>query len=102
MRNELAKEIELKIDANVITSYFVDELEKLAQKHHGKRIMKLVIYDEAEQMMVDTVAKKYLVEPSNDFFAEIAGFDGVEARLLSKGVEIQPERKPAYRQYANA
>jgi DNA polymerase-3 subunit alpha len=102
VRNELAKEIELKIDVNVVTPFFVEELEQIAQNHHGKRVLKLMIYDEQEQIMVDTIAKNYLVEPSNEFFADISGLDGVEARIISKGVEVQPERKPAYKKYANA
>ena len=102
VREDLSKEIELKIDINSINSFFVEELEKVVMKHHGKRILKLVIYDEAEQMKVDTIAKKYLVEPSNEFFNDIAAFEGIQARIISKGVEVQPERKPAYRQYANA
>jgi hypothetical protein len=72
------------------------------QKHHGKRVLKLLIYDEEEQMMVDTIAKKYLVEPSNEFFTEIKSFDGLDVRIISKGVEVKPERKPAYKQYAKA
>lgn len=102
VRNELAKEIELKLDVRTLTSFMVDELEEIAQKYHGKRVLKIVIYDEEEQMKVDTVAKKYLIEPSNEFFAEVAGFDGISARIISSGVEIQPERKPGYKQYAGA
>jgi DNA polymerase-3 subunit alpha len=102
VRNELAKEIELKVDVRILTSIMVDELERIAKEHHGKRVLKIVIYDEEEQMKVDTVAKKYLVDPSNEFFAELAQFDGFEYRIVSSGVEIQPERKPAYKQYASA
>jgi uncharacterized membrane-anchored protein YjiN (DUF445 family) len=102
IREELAKEIELKIDVKAINSFFVHELEQIALKHHGKKVLKLVIYDEEEQMMVDTVAKKLLVEASNEFFSDLASLDGIESRIISKGVEIKQEKKPAYKQYAKA
>ena len=46
------------------------------------------------------MAKKFLVEPSNEFFEEIAGLDGTSARIISSGVEIKPDRRPNYKQYA--
>jgi hypothetical protein len=46
------------------------------------------------------MAKKYLVDPANTFFEEIAEIDGINAKIISAGVEISADRRPAYKKYA--
>lgn len=100
VRDELSKEIELIVDARMLNTIMVEELEQIAQTHHGKCRLKLIVYDEEEQIKVDLLAKKYLIEPSNDFFEEIKGIDGIEAKIISEKVAIAQDRKPAYKQFA--
>lgn len=100
VREELSKEVELNIDANRLNSLVVDELEKIVRTNHGKCQVKVNVFDEDEKIRVDLMAKKYLIDPSNEFFEEIDGLEGVSARIISKGVEIQNDRRPSYKQYA--
>jgi DNA polymerase-3 subunit alpha len=102
VRTELSKEIELTIDASQINSVVVSELERVAQTYTGKCLLKVNVYDNQEQIKVDLIAKKYMLDPSNQFFEDIAGIEGITAKIISSGVEIQAERKPAYKQYAKA
>ncbi len=80
----------------------VEDLERLATTYHGKCLLKLVVYDTQEQIKIDLMAKKYLVDPANEFFEEIERLDGIESKVISKGVEVAPDRKPAYMKYAKA
>jgi DNA polymerase-3 subunit alpha len=102
IRNELSKEIELQVDASMVNSVMVEDIERIATTYHGKCLLKLVVYDTQEQIKIDLMAKKYLVEPKNEFFEEIGRLDGIESRVISKGVEIAPDKKPAYMKYAKA
>lgn len=102
IRAELSKEIELTIDASKINSVIVSELERVAQTYTGKCLLKVNVYDNEEQIKVDLIAKKYLLEPSNQLFEDITGIEGITAKIISSGVEIKAERRPAYKQYAKA
>jgi hypothetical protein len=59
-----------------------------------------VVYDTTEQIKVDLMAKKYLVDPSNDFFEEIGDIEGINAQIVSADIEISADRRPAYKKYA--
>jgi len=49
------------------------------------------------------MAKKFLVDPSNEFFAELDGLTGLQVRLVGKTTElVQENKRPGYRQYARA
>jgi DNA polymerase III subunit alpha len=100
IRNELSKEIELQVDAARLKAVIVDDIERIAHEYHGKCLLKLVVYDTEEQIKVDLMAKKYLVDPSNAFFEELANIDGIDAKIISSGVEIATDRRPAYKKYA--
>ncbi len=102
IRNELSKEIELLIDVTKLNEIFVEAIERLVQTHHGKCRLKVRVYDETEQIKVDLLAKKYLVAPSNEFFAEISALEGIQAKIVPKKPELAPDRRPAYKQYARA
>lgn len=102
IRDELTKEVELQIDASRLSSSSVDSLERIATNHHGKCILKLVVYDTEEQIKVELLAKKYLIDPSNEFFKAVAEIDFIQTRLIAKKIEISAERRPAYKQYAKA
>jgi len=102
IRDELSKEIELQIDATMLNSNSVDSIDTIAMNHHGKCILKLVVYDTEEQIKVELLAKKYLINPSNEFFKAITEIDFIQARLVAKKIEIAAERRPAYKQYAKA
>ena len=100
IRHELSKEVELQVDTTQINGVIVDDIERVAQEYHGKCLLKLVVYDTEEQIKVDCIAKKYLVDPSNSFFEEIADMEGIKARIISTGVEISKDNRPAYKKYA--
>lgn len=102
IRDELTKEVELQIDASRLSSSSVDSLERIATNHHGKCILKLVVYDTEEQIKVELLAKKYLIDPSNEFFKAVAELGFIQTRLIAKKIEISAERRPAYKQYAKA
>lgn len=100
IRNELSKEIELQVDAAQLNAVIVDDIERIAREFHGKCLLKLVVYDTTEQIKVDLMAKKYLVDPSNSFFEEIADIEGINAKIVSADIEISADRRPAYKKYA--
>jgi len=100
IRNELSKEIELQVDATQINAIIVDDLERIVKEYHGKCLLKLVLYDTEEKIKIDLMAKKYLVDPSNSFFKEVADIDGVNAKIISSGVEISADTRPAYKKFA--
>ena len=100
IRNELSKEIELQVDATQLNAVIVDDIERIAREFHGKCLLKLVVYDTTEQIKVDLMAKKYLVDPSNSFFEEIADIEGINAKIVSADIEISADRRPAYKKYA--
>ena len=68
--------------------------------HHGKCRLKFIVYDTDEQIKVDLMAKKCLVEPSNSFFEEINDIEGIQTKLISENIEVAAERKPGYKQFA--
>lgn len=100
IRHELSKEIELQVDASQLNAIIVDDIERIAREYHGKCLLKLIVYDTAEQMQVDLMAKKYLIDPSNSFFKEIADIDGLNAKIVSVDIEISADKRPAYKKYA--
>ena len=103
LREELSKEVELLIEARSLNEILAGEIAALAARHHGKCPLKVIVYDHEEKITVDLMAKKYLVEPSNEFFAELDGLAGVQVRLIGKTTElVQENKRPGYRQYAHA
>lgn len=100
IRHELSKEIELQVDATQLNAVIVDDIERIAKEYHGKCLLKLVVYDTAEQIKVDLMAKKYLIDPSNTFFEEIADIDCLNAKIVSADIEISADKRPAYKKYA--
>ncbi len=102
IRDELSKEVELLIDVTRLNEIFVEAIERLVQNHHGKCRLKVIVYDETEQIKVDLMAKKYLIAPSNEFFAEISALEGIQAKIVPQKPELAPDRRPAYKQYARA
>jgi DNA polymerase III subunit alpha len=100
IRQELSKEIELQVDVTQLNTVIVDEIERIAREYHGKCLLKLIVYDEEEQIKADLMAKKYLVEPANELFEEIADIEGISAKIIPKAIEISADRRPAYKKYA--
>jgi DNA polymerase-3 subunit alpha len=101
IRKDLSKEIELQIDLNELNGIVVNDLERTAKVYHGNCRIKLVVYDSEEKIKVDLLAKKYLVDPINEFFEEIKKLEGIDYRIISKGVELGLDQKPAYKHYSN-
>ena len=102
VRNELSKEIEIHLDAAKLNSILVDNIERISQEHHGKCRLKFIVYDTDEQIKVDLIAKKCLVEPSNAFFEEIKDIEGIQTKLVSEKIEVAPDRRPGYKKFAKA
>ncbi|MEN8248704.1 MAG: DNA polymerase III subunit alpha [Bacteroidota bacterium] len=100
IRKDLSKEVELQIDLNELNGIMADDLERIAKTYHGKCRLKLVVYDAEESIKIDLLAKKYLVDPVNELFNEIKELEGIDHRIISKGVELGIEQKPAYKHYS--
>jgi DNA polymerase-3 subunit alpha len=102
VREELSSEIEITIDITNLTEFLIEKLESLVQNHQGKCKLKVNLIDMSEGLEVDLLSKKHMINPSNEFFAEMKELEDVDLKLISKKIDIPVDKKPDFKKYAKA
>ena len=64
--------------------------------------MKVNLVDSGEGLVAELLSKKYMINPSNEFFGSIASLPDIKVNLVSRKIELPADNKPDFRKYAKA
>jgi DNA polymerase-3 subunit alpha len=102
VRGNLSDEVELTIDIINISEFLVNKIAAVVEEHPGKVKLKINLLDSSDGLKVDLLSKKFMIDPSNDFFKSIESLEDVNIRLVSKNVEIPADTRPDFKKFAKA
>lgn len=85
IRDKLFKEVKVKVDARLVNSNFIEDLQKvmLKDKNRGTFDFKMSVYDSDEKMDVMLLSRKQKVASTNDFVKELKELVGEENVVLA-------------------
>lgn len=78
VRDKLSKEINLKLNPADISDELIERIENIASTHPGQCSLKLNILEASENLQVELLSRKYLVQPNNDFINELKDIPGID------------------------
>jgi DNA polymerase III subunit alpha len=81
IRDKMAKKLEVKIDVKQINRTLLDELQRLVLAHSGNCELRIALYDRAEKINIDTISRRYKVNPNNDLISKLRQME-LEFRLV--------------------
>ena len=82
LRDKKSKGLELQIDIKYLDLDIVDGIERICQDHNGRCNLLLKIIDQAENIAVDALARKYKIDPSNELLHKLDQFASVRYKML--------------------
>jgi DNA polymerase-3 subunit alpha len=77
IREKMSKGLSLYVQPNHISNDMIDRLESLAETYPGNCKLKLNLRDEGEQMEVQLLSRKYMIQPHDDLLKELEMISGV-------------------------
>jgi len=102
VRSELSSELALTVDIAGLNQMVLARLDSIIKDHSGQCKLKVNLTDVEEGMKVELLSKKYMVDPSNDFFKSIRELEDVDVRLISKKIDIPVDTRPDFKKFAKA
>jgi hypothetical protein len=60
----------------------VAQLAKIAQSQPGDCFLKLMLFDSDEKMVVETIARKCRIQPTNNLIEQLASVEGISYKLI--------------------
>ena len=100
IREDLSKEIHISVDVALLTESIIDRLEMIAIENPGKCRFVVTLYSKEENLKVDLLSKRYLVNPSNELINELTLMDSVQYKIVSDKIEVPKETRPDFKKFA--
>jgi DNA polymerase-3 subunit alpha len=77
IREKMSKRLSLFVQPDHISNDMIDKLESLAETYPGNCQLKLNLRDDVEQMEVQLLSRKYMIQPHDDLLKELEMISGV-------------------------
>ncbi|MDF9799843.1 DNA polymerase-3 subunit alpha [Catalinimonas alkaloidigena] len=81
IREKMTKGVQLKIPVEVLDDKLVSDLEKLLLDYQGSCALKVYLQDGMESITVDTMSRKFKVNPVNSFFETVEKLKDITYKL---------------------
>ena len=81
IRDKMVKKLEIKIDVQRVDAALLNALQQLIQANSGNCELRINLFDRAEKIDIDTVSRRYKVNPGNDLLRQLRQLN-VEFRLV--------------------
>ncbi|MCU0417069.1 MAG: DNA polymerase III subunit alpha [Cytophagaceae bacterium] len=81
VRSKMCKSVTLQIDLDTITPIAIQEMDDLVQGHPGNCNLYVQLAAKSGQVQVKTFARKYRVDPNNQFITDLAKLEGVSYKI---------------------
>jgi len=82
VRDKMSKTVCIDVKASVIDEELVERLEYLVQQYPGKCNFQINIKDEEKGILLDTMSRKFKVDPSNELIADLKKMDQIDYKIL--------------------
>ncbi len=102
IREDLSKEIQISLEVGSLNEELVSKIEMLAIENPGKCKFVVSLYSEAEQLRIELLSKKYLVNPTNELINGLMLLDSVEYKIVSDKVSVPKETRPDFKKFAKS
>ena len=81
VKNKMVKSVTIQLDLVDIDNDSIIKISEVIKKYQGKSKLKFAIKDSVDKMNVELYSKKCNVDPSNEFFKELAAIASVGYKL---------------------
>lgn len=102
IREDLSKEIHVNVDVTLLSEDLINQLEVIAQENPGKCKFIVTLYSAEENLKVELLSKRYMVNPTNHLIEGLTLLDAVSYRIISDKIDLPADNRPDFRKYAKA
>jgi DNA polymerase III subunit alpha len=82
VRDKMSKTVCIDVKASVIDEELVERLEYLVQQYPGKCNFQINIKDEEKGILLDTMSRKFKIDPSNELIADLEKLEQIKYKIL--------------------
>jgi DNA polymerase-3 subunit alpha len=81
VREKMVRKLELRINLQQISVDMLNALQQAVQQHSGTCELRVTVFDPAQNMNVDTVSRRYKINPGNEFLQKLTDLN-LEYRMI--------------------
>lgn len=84
VRDKMTRGLELKMRLEDVNAMIVDEIERIAEAHPGKCLLKLSLVGVYEERAInlEMLSRKFTIDPTDEFVKELQSMEEVQFRVL--------------------
>ena len=84
IREKMTKGLELKMRLEDVNSIIVDEVERIAEQHPGKSLLKMSLVGVYENRAInlEMLSRKFTIDPTDELIKELEGIEELRYRVL--------------------
>lgn len=84
IREKMTRGLEIKMRLEDVNAIIVDEVERIAEQHPGKSLLKMSLVGVYEERAInlEMLSRKYTIEPSDELIKELEGIEELRYRVL--------------------
>jgi DNA polymerase-3 subunit alpha len=82
LRKKLCKGLHVNLDLARVNGKVVEELAKIAQSQPGDCFLKVTVSDSEEKMQVETLSRRFKVQPTNELINQLSALEGLSYKLI--------------------
>jgi DNA polymerase III subunit alpha len=82
VRNKMIKGIKINIDLDDLNYDLMEKLEEISQKYKGAAKLYINVIDKKENIVLDLMSTKFLIEPSNEMIKDLVQIPEVSYQII--------------------
>lgn len=83
LRENNCKGIQLKLDLEFLDEHLLNNIAIACEEHGGNLDLKITLIDKENNLLVDTLSRKFRVAPDDELFEKFNAIHGCECKVLS-------------------
>jgi DNA polymerase III subunit alpha len=83
LRDKLSKTVQINLPPRSVDEHTINHIEHLLVNNPGKCAFKVNLVDEKENISVDLLSRKFMVEPNNELLASLNDIPDVQFKVLT-------------------
>jgi DNA polymerase-3 subunit alpha len=83
IRDKKSKGLRLRVNSKTISKLPMERIEELLRAHPGQCSLRMDLYDEEENILVEMLSRKFMVQPNNDLLDALNKYKDIDYTILT-------------------